>query len=94
MESESLSERTVFRREIRPLPALSRKGKPFIIKWFVVSASEKVSENLHIISNEPSLACYRLHEHVKRSLPLLINKRASDSIYIYLNSALANPKPG
>ncbi|XP_042906377.1 BLOC-1-related complex subunit 8 [Parasteatoda tepidariorum] len=41
----------------------------------VKKTSEKISENLHIFANEPSLACYRLQEHVHKSLPQLVLKR-------------------
>ncbi|XP_055945392.1 BLOC-1-related complex subunit 8-like isoform X2 [Argiope bruennichi] len=41
----------------------------------VKKASEKISENLHIFANEPSLACYRLQEHIHKSLPQLVLKR-------------------
>ncbi|KAG8192896.1 hypothetical protein JTE90_025605 [Oedothorax gibbosus] len=41
----------------------------------VKKASEKISENLHIFANEPSLACYRLQEHIHKSLPQLVVKR-------------------
>ncbi|QQP31563.1 UPF0402 protein CG32590, partial [Caligus rogercresseyi] len=33
------------------------------------SELESPSENLHICANEPSLALYRLSEHVKKTLP-------------------------
>lgn len=41
----------------------------------VKKASEKISENLHIVANEPSLACYRLQEHIQKSLPQLVLKK-------------------
>jgi hypothetical protein len=37
--------------------------------------SEKLSENVHIIANEPSLAFYRIQEHVRKTLPPLIDKK-------------------
>lgn len=30
------------------------------------AASEKISENLHIIANDPSLAFYRMQEHIRK----------------------------
>lgn len=30
------------------------------------SASEKISENMHIIANDPSLAFYRMQEHIRK----------------------------
>jgi len=34
-----------------------------------------LSENLHFVANEPSLAFYRLQEHVRKSVPPMIEKR-------------------
>lgn len=36
---------------------------------------ERVSENIHISANEPSLAVYRLQEHVRRALPPTVTRR-------------------
>ena len=38
-------------------------------------ASERISENLHICANEPSLALYRLAEHVRKALPPTVENR-------------------
>jgi len=35
---------------------------------------EKVSENLYILGNEPSLACFRIQEHCHKSVPQLVDK--------------------
>lgn len=37
--------------------------------------SEDMSEGLHILSHDPSLAMYRLQEHVRKSLPVMVEKR-------------------
>lgn len=39
------------------------------------SFTEGLSENLHILSNDPSLALYRIQEHVRKSLPQLAQRR-------------------
>ena len=41
----------------------------------IKKATEKISENMHIVANEPSLAFYRLQEHVRKSLPPMVEKR-------------------
>ncbi len=41
----------------------------------VKKSSERISENLHICANEPSLALYRLAEHVKKALPPTVESR-------------------
>ncbi|ELT94943.1 hypothetical protein CAPTEDRAFT_228649 [Capitella teleta] len=50
----------------RPNPELEHKA---------TKASDKFSENMHIIANEPSLAFYRIQEHTRKSLPQLISKK-------------------
>jgi len=37
--------------------------------------AESFAENLHILSNEPSLALYRLQEHVRKSLPTMVDAK-------------------
>jgi hypothetical protein len=43
----------------------------------LASVTEKFSENLHIVANEPSLAFYRIQEHVRKSMPQLVEQRVS-----------------
>jgi len=38
-------------------------------------SSERICENLHIIANEPSLALYRISEHVRKALPPTVESR-------------------
>lgn len=43
-------------------------------KYIIISDAEKFSENLYVIANEPTLACYRIQEHVHKSGPMLIDR--------------------
>jgi len=38
-------------------------------------ACERISENVHICANEPSLAFFRLSEHVRKALPPTVENR-------------------
>lgn len=42
----------------------------------VRKACERISENVHICANEPSLALYRLAEHVRKALPPTVESRS------------------
>ncbi|XP_035829703.1 BLOC-1-related complex subunit 8 isoform X2 [Aplysia californica] len=37
--------------------------------------SDKFSENVNVIANEPSLAFYRIQEHVRKTLPQLVDQK-------------------
>ncbi|KAL3290157.1 hypothetical protein HHI36_023520 [Cryptolaemus montrouzieri] len=41
----------------------------------VRKATEKISENMHIVANEPSLAFYRLQEHVRKALNPMVDRK-------------------
>ncbi|GLV40825.1 uncharacterized protein CBL_13672 [Carabus blaptoides fortunei] len=41
----------------------------------VKKATERISENMHIVANEPSLAFYRLQEHVRKALKPMVDRR-------------------
>ena len=41
------------------------------------SVTEKFLENIHTMLNEPSVGLYRVQEHVRRSLPQLVEKKVS-----------------
>ncbi|XP_018334062.1 BLOC-1-related complex subunit 8 homolog isoform X2 [Agrilus planipennis] len=42
----------------------------------VKKATERISENMHIVANEPSLAFYRLQEHVRKALNPIVDRRS------------------
>lgn len=37
--------------------------------------SERMSESMHIIDHDPSMAFYRLQEHVNKTVPVLVNRK-------------------
>lgn len=41
----------------------------------VKKSSEKLSENIHIVSNDPSLAFFRIQEHVRKVIQPILDKR-------------------
>jgi len=43
--------------------------------YFCAAVSEKLSENIHIVANEPSLAFFRIQEHVRKTMPPLVDKK-------------------
>lgn len=45
-----------------------------MIKHFLL-ATERISENMHIVANEPSLAFYRLQEHVRKAINPMVDRR-------------------
>uniref|UniRef100_A0A7N4V7G0 BLOC-1 related complex subunit 8 n=1 Tax=Sarcophilus harrisii TaxID=9305 RepID=A0A7N4V7G0_SARHA len=44
------------------------------ILWFFVT--DKFTESVYVLANEPSVALYRLQEHVRRSLPELAQHKS------------------
>lgn len=46
---------------------MQSESSPLICFCFCLHlASEKISENMHIIANDPSLAFYRMQEHIRK----------------------------
>jgi len=43
--------------------------------YFYFSVTDKISESMNIIANEPSLAFFRVQEHVRKSLPQLVETK-------------------
>lgn len=54
----------------------STTAKPSINLPISLLASEKISENLHIVGNEPSLAFYRIQEHVRKIVPVIVERQS------------------
>ncbi len=46
-----------------------------LLSFKVRKACEKISENVHLCANEPSLAFFRLSEHVRKALPPTVENR-------------------
>lgn len=42
---------------------------------FDSTVSDKFTESMYVLANEPSVALYRLQEHVRRSLPELVQHK-------------------
>lgn len=42
--------------------------------------TDKISENMNVIANEPSLAFFRIQEHVRKSLPQLVETKVSQRV--------------
>ncbi|CAD5235680.1 unnamed protein product [Bursaphelenchus xylophilus] len=40
--------------------------------------SEKISESIHVADHDPSMALYRLQEHIHKASPALINAKYSN----------------
>lgn len=49
-----------------PFPTFQSRPGDFQIIFLSFLASEKISENMHIVANDPSLAFYRIQEHVRK----------------------------
>lgn len=51
--------------------------KKMVLTIFYHLATERISENMHIVANEPSLAFYRLQEHVRKALNPMVDSRVN-----------------
>uniref|UniRef100_A0A0R3RQ66 Protein-serine/threonine phosphatase n=1 Tax=Elaeophora elaphi TaxID=1147741 RepID=A0A0R3RQ66_9BILA len=47
----------------------------FLHAQICFSVAERLSESAHIVDHDPSLALYRLHEHVGKTLPALVARK-------------------
>ncbi|XP_066152918.1 BLOC-1-related complex subunit 8 homolog [Euwallacea fornicatus] len=46
------------------------------LEIMVRKATERISENMHIVANEPSLAFYRLQQHVRKAINPMVDLRS------------------
>lgn len=53
----------------------SSSHKTILLLFIAFAATERISENMHIVANEPSLAFYRLQEHVRKALNPMVDRR-------------------
>lgn len=61
----------------------------------VSKSVERISENVHICANEPSLAFYRLAEHVRKALPPTVeSKRQVVNLQQHLQRAYLDAESG
>lgn len=49
-----------------------------------VSVTDRVSESMNVIANEPSLAFYRIQEHVRKCLPQLAETKVDACIILFI----------
>ena len=42
--------------------------------------ADKLSETVHLMLNDPSMGLYRIQEHVKRSVPNLVEKKVDNNV--------------
>lgn len=59
----------------KTLKLIKCKRRDYAMAFFFFIATERISENMHIVANEPSLAFYRLQEHVRKVMPAMVQKR-------------------
>jgi len=78
-----------------PPPPPQVTFRPDPVENKVKKTSERISENLHICANEPSLALYRLAEHVRKALPPTTESRVDvRRIRTQLGSAYVEAEDG
>jgi len=68
-----MSDKANYNKSILSSAVISRTDSELENK--VKKTSERICENLHIIANEPSLAFYRIAEHVRKALPPTVESR-------------------
>jgi len=68
-----MSDTALYNKSILSTTVFSRTDSELENK--VKKTSERICENLHIVANEPSLAFYRIAEHVRKALPPTVESR-------------------
>jgi len=68
-----MSDTAIYNKSILSTTVFSRTDTELENK--VKKTSERICENLHIVANEPSLAFYRIAEHVRKALPPTVESR-------------------
>lgn len=71
---QNMSDKGFYNKSILSTASISRTDSELENK--VKKTSERICENLHIIANEPSLAFYRIAEHVRKALPPTVDSRS------------------
>jgi len=69
-----MSDTAIYNKSILSSAVFSRPDSE--LENRVKKTSERICENLHIVANEPSLAFYRIAEHVRKALPPTVESRA------------------
>lgn len=49
----------------------------FVKYKFRILVAQDFSESIHVVNHDPSMALYRIQEHVRRSVPAMVGKRVS-----------------
>lgn len=64
------------------MPILNNPEMPILNKpmFQIQIVADKLSETVNIIANEPSLAFFRIQEHVRKTLPQLVDQKVRFSL--------------
>ncbi|CAC5379402.1 MEF2BNB [Mytilus coruscus] len=54
---------------------LFKEAQDAELEYKARKVTDKISENMNVIANEPSLAFFRIQEHVRKSLPQLVETK-------------------
>uniref|UniRef100_A0A915EJA4 C2H2-type domain-containing protein n=1 Tax=Ditylenchus dipsaci TaxID=166011 RepID=A0A915EJA4_9BILA len=59
------------KKDPKRMPAMSAKDLQLRSKQI----GERLSESVHILDHDPSMALYRLQEHINKTMPVLVNRK-------------------